>query len=162
MRRILLLMAVTAVAVLVASGVALAVVKKCPTDCVGTPQPDTLQGSSNPNHISGRGSGDLIHGWRGDDTLRGNGGADAVYGDLADDVVYGNAGNDFVEGGFGHDYINTGKGSDKVAAADGYKDRIVCGQGNRDRVYKDPVPPRRKPVDRTVGCERTLNQEPSP
>ena len=45
--------------------------------------------------------------------------------------------------------------TDKVAARDGYKNRIFCGQGNRDLVYKDPF-------DKTQGCERTTNQKPSP
>ena len=82
-------------------------------------------------------------------------GGDAVYGGLGDDRVLGGTGNDYVEGDYGHDYINTGTGSDKVAAKDGYRDRIICGQGNRDKVYKDKK-------DRTRGCEIKLSQKPRP
>jgi Ca2+-binding RTX toxin-like protein len=155
MRRTVLFVAVMAVAMLVASGVALAVTKNCARDCVGTPNPDRLIGSSNDQTMKGLGGADSISGNRGEDDVEGNGGADAVYGGLGDDRVYGNAANDYVEGDYGHDYINTGTGSDKVAARDGYRDRIICGQGNRDKVYKDSF-------DITRGCERTLNQKPSP
>ena len=154
-RPMLTMMAAMAVVLLVASGVALAATIDCQGDCVGTPDPDRLIGSSNPQTMQGLGGGDSISGYRGDDDVEGDGGADAVYGGYGDDRVFGNAGNDYVEGDFGHDYINTGSGSDKVAARDGYRDRIICGQGNRDKVYKDRI-------DRTRGCERTLNHKPSP
>jgi hypothetical protein len=155
MRRIMLLIAAMTLALLMAAGVALAVTKTCQTNCVGTANPDTLDGSKHPNTIKGLGGGDLIHGWRNDDTLRGNGGRDAVYGDSGDDHVYGNLGNDFVEGGFGHDIIKTGDGSDRVAAKDNYIDHIVCGQGIRDVVHRDNF-------DTTRGCEHRVSQEPSP
>jgi Ca2+-binding RTX toxin-like protein len=151
----MLLMAATAVALLVASGVALAATINCAGNCVGTPAPDRLIGSTASQTMRGLGGGDSISGYRGEDDVEGNGGNDAVYGGLGDDRVYGNAGNDYVEGDYGHDYINTGKGSDRVAARDGYKDRIICGQGNRDKVFKDRI-------DKTRGCERTLDRKPSP
>jgi glucose/arabinose dehydrogenase len=91
----------------------------------------------------------------GDDILEGTPGDDVICGGYGDDRVLGGAGNDYVEGDFGHDYINTGSGSDKVAARDGYRDRIVCGQGRRDKVYKNRI-------DRTRGCERALKEKPSP
>ena len=103
----------------------------------------------------GLGGGDSISGYRGDDDVEGGAGGDAVYGGYGDDRVLGGAGNDYVEGDYGHDYINTGSGSDKVAAKDGYRDRIICGQGNRDKVYKDRI-------DRTRGCEIKLEQKPNP
>src|SRR5215210_925740 len=155
MRRTVLLLAAMAVALLVVSGVALAIVKECPRDCTGTDNPDRLSGSANPQKMKGLGGNDSISGYRGDDIVDGDGGNDAVYGGLGDDLIYGDAGNDYAEGDFGHDYIDTGRGRDKVAARDGYKDRIVCGQGNRDIVYKDSF-------DVTRGCERTVNQKPSP
>jgi Ca2+-binding RTX toxin-like protein len=155
MRRIVLVVAAIAVALLAASGVALAVTKECPGDCVGTNNQDRLSGSGNDQTMQGLGADDSISGYRGDDRVEGDGGADAVYGGLGDDKVYGNAGNDYVEGDYGHDYISTGDGADKVAARDGFKDRIVCGQGAHDVVYVDPI-------DVTQGCEQTTNEKPSP
>jgi Ca2+-binding RTX toxin-like protein len=145
MRRVVLLLAAMAVALLVSSGVALAVIKTCPTNCFGTQGPDTLDGSTNANVIKALGGGDRVHGWRGNDAIYGNPDDDALYGDYGDDSVYGGDGNDYVEGGYGQDYIDTGDGSDKVGAKDGYKDHIVCGQGGSDLVYKDSF-------DTTRGC----------
>jgi Ca2+-binding RTX toxin-like protein len=155
MRRPVLLMALAAVALLVASGVAIAATLNCSGNCVGTPNPDRLIGSNNSQTMRGLGGGDSISGYRGDDIVEGNGGADAVFGGLGDDRVSGGSGNDYVEGDYGHDHINTGNGADEVAARDGYRDRIKCGQGSRDKVYKDSI-------DKTRGCERTLDQKPSP
>jgi Ca2+-binding RTX toxin-like protein len=155
MRRTSLLMAVMTVALVAAGGVALAATIDCPRSCVGTNAPDRLSGSNRNQTMQGLNGGDSISGYRGDDRVEGDGGADALYGGLDDDKVYGNGGNDYVEGDYGHDYINTGSGRDRVAARDGYKDRIICGQGNRDIVYKDRI-------DKTRGCERTTNQKPRP
>ena len=55
MRRVVLLLAAMAVALLVSSGVALAVIKTCPTNCFGTQGPDTLDGSTNANVIKALG-----------------------------------------------------------------------------------------------------------
>ena len=154
-KRTVLLMALMAVGLLVAGGAALAATINCPGNCTGTNAPDRLIGSSNPQTMLGLGGGDSISGYRGDDDVEGGAGNDAVYGGTGDDRVLGGTGNDYVEGDFGHDRINTGSGSDKVAARDGYKDNIICGQGNRDKVYKDRI-------DRTRGCENTLQQKPNP
>lgn len=156
MRRITLLLVAVSVAVLAASGVALAVTKTCPGDCTGTNNADRLSGSSANQTIKGLQGNDSISGYRGNDDVVGGRGDDAVYGGLGDDQVYGNQNNDYVEGDYGHDYINTGDGSDKVAARDGYKDRIFCGQGDRDVVYIDVG------LDVTQGCERTTETKPSP
>jgi hypothetical protein len=155
MRRTVLLLAAMAVALLVVSGVALAVVKDCPRDCVGTNNPDRLIGSVNPQEMEGLRGGDSISGYRGEDIVDGDAGPDALYGGLGDDKVFGNAGNDYTEGDFGHDHIRTGTGADKVAARDGFRDYIFCGQGNRDLVYRDSF-------DHTQGCERTTDEKPSP
>ena len=154
-RKMGLLLAALAVGLLAASGVALAATINCTGDCTGTNDPDRLIGSSNPQTMLGLDGGDSISGYRGDDDVEGGAGGDAVYGGYGDDRVLGGTGNDYVEGDYGHDYINTGTGSDKVAAKDGYRDRIICGQGNRDKVYKDKI-------DRTRGCEIKLEQKPRP
>jgi len=155
MRKMWLMLAALAVGLLAASGVALAATIDCPGDCSGTADPDRLIGSSASQTMLGLEGGDSISGYRGDDDVEGGRGGDAVYGGYGDDRVLGNQGNDYVEGDFGHDYINTGTGSDEVAAKDGFRDRIVCGQGTRDKVYKDKI-------DRTRGCEIKLEQKPSP
>ena len=155
MRKMGLLLAALVVGLAVASGAALAATRTCPRNCTGTDDPDRLIGSTASQTMLGLGGGDSISGYRGDDDVEGGAGGDAVYGGTGDDRVLGGTGNDYVEGDFGHDYINTGTGSDKVAAKDGYKDRIICGQGNRDKVYKDRI-------DRTRGCEIELSQKPSP
>src|SRR5918997_1885218 len=129
--------------------------KSRPGAARGPATPDRLIGSSASQTMRGLEGGESVSGYRGDDDVVGGRGGDAVYGGLGDDRVYGNQGNDYVEGDYGHDYINTGSGSDKVAAKDGYRDRIICGQGNRDKVYKDKR-------DTTRGCERTLDRKPSP
>ena len=152
MRKMGLLLAALDVGLAVASGAALAATRNCPRNCTGTDDPDRLIGSTASQTMLGLGGGDSISG---DDDVEGGAGGDAVYGGTGDDRVLGGTGNDYVEGDFGHDYINTGTGSDKVAAKDGYKDRIICGQGNRDKVYKDRI-------DRTRGCEIELSQKPSP
>jgi Ca2+-binding RTX toxin-like protein len=155
MKRVLLMVAAVSVALLAAAGVALAVDQKCAGDCAGTDNPDTLVGSTKDQTMKGLGAGDSVSGRRGDDVVVGGRGGDALYGGLGDDKVYGNQGNDYVEGDYGHDYISTGGGSDKVAARDGYKDRVLCGQGNRDLVYVDKI-------DITRGCERTTDKKPNP
>jgi hypothetical protein len=154
MRKMGMMLALMAVGLLVASGVALAATINCARDCTGTNAPDRLIGSSNPQTMLGLDGGDSISGYRGDDDVEGGAGGDAVFGGLGDDRVLGGTGNDYVEGDYGHDYINTGTGSDKVAAKDGFRDRIICGQGNRDKVYKDKI-------DRASGCEIKLNQKPN-
>jgi Ca2+-binding RTX toxin-like protein len=155
MRKMGLLLAVMAVGLVVASGAALAATINCAGDCSGTNDPDRLIGSTASQTMLGLDGGDSISGYRGDDDVEGGAGGDAVYGGLGDDRVLGGTGNDYVEGDYGHDNINTGTGSDKVAAKDGYRDRITCGQGRRDKVYKDKK-------DRTQGCEIKLSQKPRP
>ena len=62
MRRTMLLVAATALALVVAAGVALAqpygdqgpgVTRLCQTNCAGTTYPDTLVGTNDPNTIHG-------------------------------------------------------------------------------------------------------------
>jgi Ca2+-binding RTX toxin-like protein len=154
MRRVVLVLASMALAMVLVSGVALAVTKTCNTDCFGTNGPDRLIGTDNNNVMKGLKAGDSISGYRGEDTVYGNPGRDAVYGGLGDDKVYGGNGADYDEGDYGHDLIDTGSGNDKVAAKDGYKDRILCGSGF-DKVYHDPFDVRR-------GCERSLDRKPRP
>jgi hypothetical protein len=55
MRRVALVLAAMALALLLASGVALAVTK------IGTDGPDTLRGTNRADNLVGRGGGDIIY-----------------------------------------------------------------------------------------------------
>jgi hypothetical protein len=125
MRRTLLFAATTALAMLVACGVALAASINCPTAsggyCYGTNQGDTLYGTPTLDRIYGYGGSDLMYGY---------GGADSMYG-----------GN---ETGLG-DKMRGGTGADRVNAQDGEKDTITC-EGSNDLVYYD------RRLDMLEGC----------
>jgi len=136
MRKTVLLLASMSLTVLLASGVALAITKNCVAgadDCVGTNNPDTLNGSdvddwiyglSGDDKLYGNAGDDPIRGGKGNDTIRGGGGADFVAYDLqGEDKIYGGGGADFLvddsqrcapdcvgdrnllDGGEGNDYL---------------------------------------------------------
>ena len=65
MRRAVLVLAAMALALLLASGVALAVNK------VGTNGPDTLRGTNKADNLLGRGANDILLALAGDDNLLG-------------------------------------------------------------------------------------------
>ncbi len=153
MKRILLLVAATALAVCLSAGVAFAqfgdsgpgVTKTCQRDCDGTSYPDSLTGSSARNHIEGLGGnesanfGDKIVGRANDDTLYGNQGGDKISGQNGDDYINGGFGNDLLIGGKQNDRIYGGSGADKIEVKDGFKDIVDCNGGNdnvrnRDRI----------------------------
>src|SRR5829696_4601030 len=127
MRRTLLFMATTTLAMLVACGVALAASVDCPTAsggyCYGTNQGDALYGTSNVDREFGKGGSDLMYGYGDGDVMYG--GDEAGVGDK----MRGG-------GGPGPDTLKTGKGSDQVEAKDGNKDFITC-QGSNDLVVYD-------------------------
>ena len=155
MRRTLLLLATTALALLVASGVALAATINCTGgSCVGTQSRDTLFGSPRVDNEFGLGGGDLMYGYESADQMSGDFGGDRMYGGLAADTVNGDGGSDLVYGGPGNDVVNGGPdsdtvvgnkgndtlsgdaGSDLIQAVDDQKDQINCAGGS-DRVYFD-------------------------
>jgi Ca2+-binding RTX toxin-like protein len=79
MRRTIVLLAVMALTLLVASGVALAVAKKCTLNaalCQGTINADILLGTHNADNIKGLGGNDWIEGANGNDTTNGAEGND--------------------------------------------------------------------------------------
>ena len=157
MKRIVLLAASMALALLVVAGVALAqdgVRKVCDTNCRGTAGDDYLIGTAKPNSIRGLQGADLVQGKAGGDTLYGGPGGDAIYGANGQDKVYADPGNDYVDGGAGEDHINAGAGDDTIAAKDGFEDQIYCGTGF-DRIYVDRI-------DVLHDCERELAEKPKP
>ena len=70
MRRVVLVLMVMAAALLVASGVALAVNK------IGTDGPDTLRGTNGNDDLLGRGANDVLFAFKGRDNLVGGPGKD--------------------------------------------------------------------------------------
>jgi Ca2+-binding RTX toxin-like protein len=160
MRRVVLVLAVMALALLLASGVAMAVNK------IGTNGPDTLRGTNGDDKLVGRGGNDILLALAGNDNLLGgpgkdivNGGSlarpfggdknlvggrgnDAVQGGKDSDNIVGGAGNDFVVDGptreFVTDKLSAGEGNDVVAVFNdpAFKDLVSCG-GGFDRVFAD-------------------------
>ncbi len=143
MRRVILLLTVIAVTLVLASGVALAVVRE------GGPGSDILIGTKGPDDLLGQGGDDTLVGLAGSDFLEGDEfrqrkpGNDVLYGgpgrdDLVgmgrDDVLYGGDGDDngFVGlwGGEGEDVLFGGDGNDFLDAShDGQRDWLSCGAG---------------------------------
>jgi hypothetical protein len=97
-----------AVALVVASGVALAADITCPNSvgnlCIGTNNADTMTGTNQEDRMKGRG---------GEDTIRAGGGDDKAFGGDANDEITAGSGNDpFVVGGAGNDSLSGGDGDD--------------------------------------------------
>jgi len=145
-RRLVLVLAITATVLLVAAGAVLAATLACNGGkCTGSDRPDTMYGSPRYDAIYSLKGGDLVRGNAGDDLVNGDGGWDRLVGGMGDDMVNGSDGEDVVAGNSGNDRLNGGTGNDRVEAADGMRDKISCGP--RDRLVFD------KGLDRFAGCE---------
>ena len=105
------------------------------TDAADTPE--TLPPSGSGDAIRGRGGNDRLGGGAGDDCLYGNTGRDRLRGDRGSDKLRGGPDDDKLVGGSGRDVLGGGTGNDVIQAADGRRDKIVCGRGRRDRVQAD-------------------------
>ena len=159
MRRAILLVAMMAVSLVVASGVALAVNK------IGTDGPDTLRGTNGNDNLIGKGGNDRLFALDGRDNLLGGPGKDLVgtdptvwrrgdknlQGGPGNDIVFGARGSDNVLGDAGNDWLIDGptreSSLDKVSGGDGNdvllvenvpatKDIATCG-GGFDRILAD-------------------------
>src|SRR5215216_3831591 len=151
MRRVALVLTVMALALVLASGVALAVNK------VGTNDPDTLRGTNKADILLGRGANDNLLGGPGKDivyggdenrlsggdkNMVGGSGNDSVIGGRGSDNVLGEEGKDLVADGpdreFATDNVSGGEGNDVVAAVNrpAFVDIVSCG-GGFDRVIVD-------------------------
>jgi hypothetical protein len=137
MRNGMLLLAIVAVSVMLASGIALA------ESLTGTNGDDRLMGTDGRDHISGGGGHDLIIG---------RGGRDALYGDSGRDVLRGGRADDDMQGGLRADRLFAGGGNDDfVNVIDGHPDDFVdCGPGY-DIAFIDSFYGRGE--DRTERCE---------
>ena len=134
MRRPMLLLATMALALLVASGVALALTR------IGTDGPDTLRGTKGDDNLIGKGGKDILLSLAGDDTLLGGPGKDVVNGgNLAEPFggnknLVGEDGNDAVQGGLGSDNSVGGDGNDFMLGGEfeppAVKDTLSGAEGN--------------------------------
>jgi hypothetical protein len=118
MRRVMLLVALVALAMVVASGVALA---------------DTINGGGGNNHLVGTNGKDNISSGSGSDDIFGKGAEDRLFGDSGNDDVYGGDQGDRLQGGLGRDDLFGQRGNDFVNAIDGQaNDSVDCGKGAND------------------------------
>jgi Ca2+-binding RTX toxin-like protein len=117
MRRAVLLLAAMALALVVASGVALAVTK------IGTDGPDILQGTNKADSLLGKGGNDGLFGKGGSDNLLGEEGKDWVLGGNERRVL---GGDKNLAGGPGNDGVIAGRGSDNASGGEG-NDLMIDG-----------------------------------
>jgi Ca2+-binding RTX toxin-like protein len=161
MRRVAFLLTVMGVALILASGVALAASIACSGgECLGTEGDDSMTGTDGYDLMYGLGGNDNMFGHFGNDDMFGGSGDDFLLGDedydfpdtfLGNDTLYGGPGNDDLRGGFGNDKIYGGDGDDFIFAYDRLAvttgaDVVDCGLG-KDTVHYD------KEVDKVRGCE---------
>jgi Ca2+-binding RTX toxin-like protein len=123
-RRVILLVTAMGVAMLLASGVALAATIE------GTPGDDRLLGTANTDTIYGRGGDDLIRSLGARDVDFGNTGNDDIYGGEIGDQLFGNAGDDYLVGDGGADEFYGAGGDDVIVSGDDKRpDTVRCGAG---------------------------------
>jgi Ca2+-binding RTX toxin-like protein len=129
-RRAILLLLTMATALLMASGVALALTKTC---LAGSTSTKPCYGSLNADVITGTPAADYINAQNGDDTVNARDGADIVYGSLGRDIIDGEEGNDRLYGDNGDDKIEGGAGDDRL---DGSTDNDkLWGEAGNDTLY---------------------------
>jgi RTX calcium-binding nonapeptide repeat (4 copies) len=126
MRRFATVVGLGALMLVLAAGVALAVLE------VGNNNPNHLEGTSGDNEGQ-----DTLFGLGAGDVLVGRSAADQLVGGTGPDRLEGNDGNDTLIGGGGQDRIFTGSGFDLVFAFDGNRDYINCNGGGRYRIVFD-------------------------
>lgn len=122
MRRVALVLAAMAFALLLASGVALAVNK------IGTNGPDTLRGTNGDDNLIGNGGNDEFFSLNGRDYLLGGAGKDCLI--CATRQFRGFAGDKNLVGGPGNDFGLAGKGSDSVVG--GESNDLLVDPGDRE------------------------------
>jgi hypothetical protein len=160
-KRIMVAMGFMGVVLILAAGVAWAVTVNCQVGvpCVGTDDPDTLNGTNKPDDMHGRQDGDLLRGRSGADVMLGDrpnvqdtttDGDDELFGNNGEDTLVGLGGTDVLRGGGsadlieareasdnpGEDTVGGGGGKDRIFAHDNVFDTINCG-ANVDEVIFD-------------------------
>ena len=120
----ILLLTTMAVALMVASSVALAGV---------------FEGDQHNNRLVGTKDRDTLRGFDGADVIRALDGRDRLFGGTGDDTMYGGPGDDLIWGGGGVDHIRAGAGDDYVdSVGDDGRDFVDCGPG-LDRIERLPL-----------------------
>jgi hypothetical protein len=115
MRRTVLLVVTTALALIAAGGIALAATFTCTTNpCDGTTEDDMITGTVNAETINGNAGNDEISALDANDTLNGEDGIDTMHGELGDDWLNGGDGPDQLFGEYGYDRLNGGAGNDTL------------------------------------------------
>ncbi len=105
---------------------------------------DVVKGGAGADSVRGQNGDDKVSGGAGDDpVVTGGAGDDKVSGGSGDDFLKGDGGNDVIDPGAGKDVIHAGGGADEIDAADGEKDKIICGTG-KDVAHVDPIDKRRQ------------------
>ncbi len=149
MRPTILLLAAGALALMIASGAAVAAtVIICQGyglghPCVGTPQDDVIYGTDHRDFMDSKEGDDTVYARGAVDTVQGGSGNDLIYGDSGEDYIQ--AGdpnvpliptpdNDVVHGGPGPDSINGAEGDDVIYGGDG-DDHILFGYTGEDILY---------------------------
>jgi CSLREA domain-containing protein len=99
---------------------------------------DVVNGDDGDDSVRGQNGNDKVSGGAGNDPkVTGGAGDDKVRGGPGDDFVKGDGGNDKINPGSGEDFVHSGGGADVIHAADGDKDKIICGTG-KDVAHVDP------------------------
>jgi Ca2+-binding RTX toxin-like protein len=96
---------------------------------------------------------DTVYGLNGQDEQFGEKGDDQLYGGNGQDRILGDYDEDYIVGGDGRDYLSGNAHADTIEAADGQKDTVYCGSGERDGASVDKG-------DTVDGCE-TVNGKPA-
>lgn len=135
------MLATMALALLLASGVALAGVFN------GDDGNNRLVGTDGRDRMFGSGGDDLVRGLDGPDRMAGGDGEDTMYGGRGQDIINGGGGEDRIYGGSGNDYISS-IGDDAV-------DVVDCG-GGTDSVDRSIVLGPDK-ADVFVNCEKSVS-----
>jgi hypothetical protein len=139
-KRIMVAMGLMEAALILAAGVAWAVTVNCQVGvpCVGTDDPDRLNGTNKP---------DDMHARQDDDLLRGRSGADLMLGDRpnvqdsttdGDDELFGNSGEDTLAGLGGSDVLRGGGSADRIEAREASEnpgEDTVGGGGGKDVIF---------------------------
>lgn len=103
---------------------------------------------------SGAALAKTFNGTNGSDELAGTQKADKMDGRGGDDVIEGRGGADKIKGGPGLDEVSGGSGNDTINLADGERDVVDCGEGDKDKLIFDTfdAPAPGTPPD-TGNCE---------
>ncbi len=142
-----LVLATMALALLLASGVALAEVFR------GDGGDNRLVGTDGPDRMSGGGGDDFMRGLDGTDRMRG--GSRNTFDETGEDTMRGGRGQDFMNGEGGTDHIYGGPGDDGISSiGDNAVDYVDCGAGI-DTVDRSLVAGPDK-ADVFVNCEKSL------